>query len=720
MFDFFRRKIHLVILVAAFILLVILSLFSDGYYGGADNITHYLISHYAFKYPYLFLNAWGRPLFTILSAPFAQSGLLGIKVMNILLGLLTAYYAFRIARMLKLEPAFLALVFVCFTPLYFLMMPTALTEILFSFVLMAAVFLFLRGNFIASAVMISFLPFARTEGYLLLPLFLLALVWARQYRAIPFLAAGIVVFSIAGSFYYNDIFWLFNLFPYPVTYQHPIYHETGSLWHFLQLRESILGLPLVILFISGIIGLVRNSFSGDKTLRNKAHLIVILAAGPFLLYLALHSVLYWQAMGGSMGLGRVMAAVMPMAALIALYGYTALREVLWKNSYFQRVFMLVIVALVLITPFRNNVFPFPLTPEERTIREATQWIRTSAHANRLVFYTDNNVPYYLGLDPYRKSPASCYLFGDARFLDTIPAGSLLVWDAHFGANESKVPLDSLLGNPRHRLVNYFSPNPPWITFGGHDYACYITLVGEPGVNAGNDAIRDSILDIRESENCLDTLLFNPFEQPADADPALLSPDIVHRGKFSFMMDGRTEYSPGLCLHVKDIAAIRPDPSMGKDIEVKRPDPSMGKDNVVKWTDPSMGEDIAVSRSDPSMGKDRTGKRSHPSRETEQEFEIRTVVYIFLPEADTTVNTLLVISFENNNQPYSYPSLNLNEQKFKPGRWNRVTLSAKVPAFKSPDDLVKVYIWNPGRQVFYLDDLRVVVISRHLMMPAKLR
>ena len=92
MADFLKHKLHLVILAALFILMVTLALLSQGYFGGADNITHYLISHYAFKYPHLFLYSWGRPLYTMLSAPFAQFGLFGVKLLNILLGLLTAYF----------------------------------------------------------------------------------------------------------------------------------------------------------------------------------------------------------------------------------------------------------------------------------------------------------------------------------------------------------------------------------------------------------------------------------------------------------------------------------------------------------------------------------------------------------------------------------------------------------------------------------------------------
>ena len=653
-----KRTYPLIILGAILILVVILSVLSEGYYGGADNITHYLIAHWAFKYPPLFLNAWGRPLYTIVAAPFAQFGLQGAKLLNILLGLSTAWLTYRIAMMLKLQQAFLSLIFVCFTPLYFLMMPTALTEILFSFVVMLSVFYFIRKKYIASALVISFLPFARTEGFILLPLFCLALLWVRQYKALPLLATGVLFFSILGSYYYKDVFWVFTQFPYPVTYHHPIYNKAGSLWHFLESRDYTLGLPMEILFVAGVIGITRGSWSDDTAIRHRSHLLLVLALAPFLLYFAFHSVLFWKAMGGSMGLDRVLAAVMPLAALVALMGYTALGEIIGRNRYIRAAFMTGIISVVVLTPFLENVFPFPLSPEELTIRKAAAWIKTSPYADRLLFYTDNNVPYYLGADPVQKAPARCYLFGDTKYLDTIPTGSLLVWDAHFGANESKVPLDSLLGNRRMEVVGYFRPAKPWITFGGYDYDCYITRVNGPGVKADNYTIRDSIKDSLDAMEAQRTIYRNGFENPGDAwDPSFLSRDIVHRGVAALVMHWRTEYSPGVCQKVAE---------------------------------------IQISRSD-------------SSKPGNLQPVIRAVAYVYLPEPANRSNTLLVISFENKNKPYSYTSLNLNDQKLRPNCWNRVSLSVPVPQFKSPDDLLKVYIWNPGKQLFYLDDVRVDLV-----------
>ena len=366
---------------------------------------------------------------------------------------------------------------------------------------------------------------------------------------------------------------------------------------------------------------------------------------------------------------------MPLAAIISLIGYALLENIVGQNRYFRAIFLVMITLAVVIMPFRNNVIPYPLTPEEQTIKDAAAWIKTSPYANRLIYYTDNNVPYYLGIDPYREKPASCYLFGDTKYLDTIPAGSLLVWDAHFGANESKVPSDSLLGNTRQQVISYFRPDSPWITFGGYNYECYITRTLEPGVVADNYAIRDSLMEILDAESSLDTLLFKSFDQPGEGwDPNLLSGNIVHKGRFSFLMDGRTEFSPGLYL----IASAFPPALVGSSFQVN---------DVNKRISPA-----------DSSKKVKAGPG------------IRASAYVYLPENTTPANTLLVISFEHKNKPYSYTAINLNEQKLRPNRWNRVSLSVPIPAFKSPDDILKVYIWNPGKQVFYLDDMMVEVVK----------
>src|ERR1700751_4484090 len=74
-------------LVVLFIYFSTLAYLSKGSHGGGDCYAHYKIAHYAFKYPRLFLDLWGKPVFTLLSSPFAQFGFIGIKIFNILCAL---------------------------------------------------------------------------------------------------------------------------------------------------------------------------------------------------------------------------------------------------------------------------------------------------------------------------------------------------------------------------------------------------------------------------------------------------------------------------------------------------------------------------------------------------------------------------------------------------------------------------------------------------------
>ena len=189
------KNLHWFLLFSVLVLLVILSLLSEGFYGGADNISHYFIARYSFKYPHLFLEPWGRPVFTIMASPFCQFGFQGLKLFNVLLGCLTAFLAYLTAKKLNIDRSWLAIIFVIFTPMYFLMTLTGLTEIQFGFILMLAVYLFFDEKYIASAIIISFLPLSRSEGYALIPIFFIALILKRKYLALPFLISGLLLFQ---------------------------------------------------------------------------------------------------------------------------------------------------------------------------------------------------------------------------------------------------------------------------------------------------------------------------------------------------------------------------------------------------------------------------------------------------------------------------------------------------------------------------------------------
>ena len=355
--SFIDKYLHWIVLFLLGVLLITLSLLSEGYYGGADNVVHYNFSHFSFKYPYLFLDLWARPLFTILSSPFSQFGFQGIKIFNVLSGLLTSYISYRLAKKLNLSPAFLVILFVCFTPLYCIMLLTGLTETLFSLVLVLSIYYFFDEKYFVSAIVMSFLPFARTEGFILFPVFILVLLMKGKWKAIPFLLTGFLFFSFIGSFYYKDILWIFHHFPYSA--KNPSYYESGSLFHFIRLHRVIIGVLLEILAGIGVLSLITRFFARDRMQRTMALYEFLLIPVPFLIYLAFHSVLYWKGLGGSIGLERVLTGVLPLGALLAMRGYHQVHSVL-PGPWWKSLIMMACVFQLTRTNFRTYHYPVKL------------------------------------------------------------------------------------------------------------------------------------------------------------------------------------------------------------------------------------------------------------------------------------------------------------------------------------------------------------------------
>ena len=66
-----------------FVLMCGMAVFAKGTGDDGDSVAHFLYSRDAFLYPKYFFNHWAKPLFVFISSPFAQFGLVGVKLMNV-------------------------------------------------------------------------------------------------------------------------------------------------------------------------------------------------------------------------------------------------------------------------------------------------------------------------------------------------------------------------------------------------------------------------------------------------------------------------------------------------------------------------------------------------------------------------------------------------------------------------------------------------------------
>ncbi len=441
---------------------------TENSFGGADNYSHFKLAYWGWKYPDMLFDHWGKPLFTILASPFAQFGFKGVRFYNLLMGLLTAFLAWKIAKYMIFNQSWIVIFLVLFMPVYFMLMFTSLTEVTFSFFITLSVYLFFKEKYIWSAIMVSLLPLARTEGIVLFPLFVFAFLLKRKYSALPFLLTGFMVFSFAGRPFHESFWWLITDMPYNSSAK-DIY-GTGSLFHFVDQSPNIFGLLPGIFFIFGLIVLLYKWIGKDRFRMKDTFYFILLVPGSFLVLFAAHSYAWWKGIGNSLGLIRVIGSVAPLAALTAMAGVSLLFDIK-KRRWIIAISVLFVIAFgfyINDTIQRDKKYFHPSRPQ-KLMNETAKWIKTNDLIRYKIIYYDPYLAFKLLLDPRDPSKSGKRLPTNENFLSSVPDSSIIVWDAHFGPNEGRMPLERLEKQPELKELKVFKPEKPFKVLGGYDY-----------------------------------------------------------------------------------------------------------------------------------------------------------------------------------------------------------------------------------------------------------
>ena len=171
-----QDRLPFVFICIYFAAMCALAFLTNGTGDEGDSVSHYLFAKYAFKHTANFLDHWAKPMYVLIAAPFTQLGVVGVKLMNIGLSTLSAWFSYKIAKIFALPNAVIALLFVMLAPMHIYLTLSGLTEPLFAFWLIAAVFMAVRGQVTASVIWVSFLPFVRSEGLVILCVYFLYLL----------------------------------------------------------------------------------------------------------------------------------------------------------------------------------------------------------------------------------------------------------------------------------------------------------------------------------------------------------------------------------------------------------------------------------------------------------------------------------------------------------------------------------------------------------------
>jgi len=508
-----------------------LAVFSESIYGYSDLYTHYFISHYAFKYPHLFLNHWGKPLFIALSAPFSQMGLIGLQFFNILLSLASAYLAFLICKELRLKYAWLSILLLCSAPIYFVMAYSGMTEILFGFVLILAVFMFIKEKYIFTAVLVSLIPYARTEGTVFIPLFAFAFLYKRKWLPVLFLFSGFIFYSTLGFFYNGNFLWFFNENPYTGAYD--IYGK-GSLWHFTNSYAEIFGFGLTVLILLGFIAYILQ-LASKKTRNSFSFLEAYIILLPPLIYFAGHSFVWWKGIYGSVGLTRVMAGIIPLTAVIGVKGFNLLLPLFEKHKKALIVLVIFLIGLLVCQPFVIYKIPLVNGPEENVLDEVSAWIRRKKIDDHKIFCLNQYVFYKAGVNPFDDKKAFASLPRAEQITKILKPGEILIWDSHFGYNEGQLDIKTLLQNNYLELIGFFVPEEKFNTLGNIPYEVYVFQRTSDTTHLENTLI---LKNLKENYFTKKLIYLNTFSHSTDPNA-----DTTHGGCYKIIKE--KEFSPGM-------------------------------------------------------------------------------------------------------------------------------------------------------------------------------
>jgi hypothetical protein len=399
-----------------------------------DTDFHFLEARTSWSSVWLFVDVWGRPLYTTLYALPALLGFTAARFFAVGIGVAIARQTWRLACDLRLERAWLVIPLLLGQPVFFELFPDLLTEPLFALVFVVALRWHLRGWTRRGMLAASLLPLARPEGVFLCLLWGLwvvaknanpghstrASIPQQLVRTAPstlILATGVFCWWIAALCLTHDP--LFILHNWPSTWHQDVYGR-GTLFSYGQRASEFLGVLLATPFALGL----------WCKMRARTWLPVITSV---LLPFFLHTLFRAYGFFGEAGYPRYMVSVAPAIAVLTLEGWNTIASRLAKWSPFAYgVLGSTVLSISLVLSF-CYLDSFPSARDPIAIREMFDWLHEHPVPYKRLVWSNARMCTVCGLT-LKQSPS---LRSSSRetilaLLREAPPSTLVFWDDHFG------------------------------------------------------------------------------------------------------------------------------------------------------------------------------------------------------------------------------------------------------------------------------------------------
>jgi hypothetical protein len=460
-FNHERTAFYTLTILSTLFLFYILYITDSNYtFDESDGVWHYLIPRYSYLNPSFELDLWAKPVFTIIAAPFAQFGLKGIHFMQILCTFSTNILLYKIASHFNVKHLWLIPILLIFTPVYFPIIFSGLTEILFALILVGGICLVVKDEWLFATLLFSFLPFARQEGYFIFPLIGTLLILQKKYFCIPLLFCGYIVITIYGYSTYHNLAWIINRNPYKGA--EDIYGK-GDFFFYIDALEHLLGTSRKLLFYIGSafslisIGGLIYSYKNTSFFKDKIFHFNFLTLGFIVAFILAESIFWHFGLFGALGMHRLIVCIVPLIVLIIIFGINHIDTYAHKFNI-QKVFLALLIlwsVFFVNIVFKQYYWPLELRGESKSVSKAGNWISEHVAEKRKIIYSHPFVITAMSLNPYdSKKCAELFIVEDKAMPEkNINTGDLVIWDSHYSPNECKLPLSNLLLNKSFKLLH---------------------------------------------------------------------------------------------------------------------------------------------------------------------------------------------------------------------------------------------------------------------------
>lgn len=439
---------------------VALAIFANGTCDSGDSVMHYQYARWSWAHPELMFNHWAKPLFVLLASPAAQGGIVAMKLFNVAISFAAIVCTYYIASALHIKRKVFAVVAIIFSPSLIVHSLSGLTEPMFALALAAGILLYLRNRVTASILIVSFMPFIRSEGLIICGVFGLLLLIERRWFTIPLLALGHIIYGIAGLGIYGSVWWVFTKVPYA---RLSSVYGKGTWSHFFVNLPFITGIPLCLLLVAGMLYGLYLLVNKPAWKQNARHIFLIY--GVFVSFFAAHVIFWALGIFNSFGLMRVLVGVLPVMAIIQLHGLNSIlqfvKPIPWRNAV-----AIILVALVAIYSFTGHKYAwhykrdFLLNPEQQMQQDMVDYIKANYpdYKEYRYYFDANYVSVALDFD-YFDTTKSLRLWQDWEVPPT--PKSFMIWDEWYSAVEMNYPLETAEKDYRIKRIKDFVTHDEW-------------------------------------------------------------------------------------------------------------------------------------------------------------------------------------------------------------------------------------------------------------------